>query len=196
MARGRHMLKSAHAGGSSRLLVLCLVLLLVASVGGTLAYVVVRSGAEKNTFQPAQVTSEVVVGNGTRAVKNTGDVPAYIRAAVTVNWVSTDSGSNTTRGIAPTESDYSLKLNTGDSGAWIAHTDGYYYYEYKVEAKAVTATLVENIQCSATPPAGYALAVEVAAEAIQADGDTDVGGIPAYKSAWGSDVPTLPGGGQ
>lgn len=35
------------------------------------------------------------------------------------------------------------------------------------------------------PSAAYSLSIEIVAEAIQADGDTDSGNIPAYQNAWG-----------
>lgn len=196
MARGKHTVKPAHAA-RRRPLALCLALLVLASASGTLAYIALKSDLLANLFAPAHVTCEVVVGSGTRAVKNTGDVDAFIRAAVTVNWVA-EGDENTTRGIAPqADSDYTLTLNTGDDGNWIAHGDGYYYYKYIVAPEAVTDNLVQSIALAqgATAPTGYALAVEVAAEAIQADGDEDSDGMPAYRAAWGEEVPELPGGG-
>lgn len=172
-----------------RVLLLCAVLLLVATVGGTLAYITVQSERLNNTFTPGYVTSQVNANGQTLSVRNTGNVDAYIRAAVTVNWVSAGEGSNTTYGIRPVEgTDYTLTLNTGDDGDWVKHTDGYYYYKHRVAPGGTTTALVTDIQLtsSATPPAGYTLAVEVAAEAIQAHGDTDADGVPAYQSAWGA----------
>lgn len=173
-----------------RVLLVCAVLLLVASVGGTLAYLAVQSERLNNAFTPGVVTSQVNASGHARSVTNTGNVDAYIRAAVTVNWVSTTENDNTTYGIRPEAgSDYSLTLNTGDGGDWVAHTDGYYYYKNRVAPGDTTQPLVTDIQLKSTPPTGYTLAVEVAAEAIQADGDTDVGRVPAYRDAWGEGVP-------
>ena len=42
-----------------------------------------------------------------------------------------------------------------------------------------------GITANATAPTGYALSVEVVAEAIQAQGTTDTANVPAYQDAWG-----------
>lgn len=173
-----------------RVLLVCAALVLAVSVGGTLAFLAVRSAQLNNTFTPGVVTSQVIAAEGKRSVKNTGDVYAYIRAAVTVNWVSKAANDNTTYGLRPVESeDYSLAINATD---WVVHTDGYYYYKYRVAPGDTTQPLVTNITTLSTAetPEGYTLAVEVAAEAIQANGTTDTGHVPAYRDAWGAGVPT------
>lgn len=175
-----------------RALLLCAVLLLVVSVGGTLAYITVQSERLNNTFTPGYVTSRVNASGHVRSVTNTGNVDAYIRAAVTVNWVVAGDG-NTTYGLRPVENtDYTIALDVGADGHWVAHTDGYYYYKHRVAPGGTTQPLVTDITTLSTAetPEGYTLAVEVAAEAIQADGDTDVGRVPAYRDAWGTAVPT------
>lgn len=185
--QGKHGQKPPHRGLlRRRVLLLCAALVLVVSVGGTLAFLAVRSAQLNNTFTPGVVTSQVIAAEQKRSVKNTGDVDAYIRAAVTVNWVSTTVGDNTTYGLRPVENtDYSLTINTTD---WVTHTDGYYYYKHRVAPGDTTQPLVTGIKTLRTAPEGYTLAVEVAAEAIQANGTTDVGHVPAYRDAWG-DVP-------
>lgn len=184
----RHSRAAARKGRGRRIALLCVALVLVASIGGTLAFLAVRSNDVNNTFIPAYVTSKVVVGNGTRAVQNTGNVDAFIRAAIVVNWMD---GNGNVRGLSPQDGEYSITVNTTD---WIKDADGYYYYKYKVASMAVTNNLVTAVQCNITPPDGYSLAVEVAAEAIQADGDTDDTSVPAYQDAWGIAF-TLPYGG-
>lgn len=187
--QGKHGRAPARRGNGRRIALLCVALVLVASIGGTLAYIAVRADEVENTFEPAYVTSKVVVGNGTRAVKNTGNVDAFIRAAIVVNWM--DENGNV-RGLSPQAGEYSMTVNESD---WILNEgDGYYYYKYKVASMAVTANLVTDIQYNITPPAGYSLAVEVAAEAIQAAGDTDDTSVPAYQDAWEITF-TLPYGG-
>lgn len=173
-----------------RALLLCAALVLVVSVGGTLAYITVQSERLNNAFTPGVVTSRVNASGHVRSVTNTGNVDAYIRAAVTVNWVEEGEG-NTTYGLRPeADTDYSITINTGDGGNWVAHTDGYYYYKHRVAPEDTTQPLVTDITTLSTAPEGYTLAVEVAAEAIQAHGDTDAAGVPAYLDAWGAAVPT------
>lgn len=185
--QGRHGRAPARSGKGRRVALLCVALLLVASVGGTLAYIAVRSDDVNNRFERAYVTSAVEATAETRRVQNTGNVDAFIRAAIVVNWMDDDGN---VRGIAPQSGEYSMTVN--DNNNWIYdETDGYYYYKYRVDPSGFTDGLVTDIRCLVTPPAGYKLAVEVAAEAIQADGDTDDTSIAAYKHAWGTAV-TLP----
>lgn len=136
-------------------LLLSLVLLLTLTVGGTLAFVAVRSATVRNQFEEAFVTSRV---NQNFTVTNTGDVDAYIRAAVVVNY-EVDGGISAVKPVYDT--DYTL---TCDS-SW-TEDGGFYYYQ----------NIVPSLQATATAPvtvnnlSGKRLRVEVVAEAIQADG--------------------------
>ena len=73
------------------------VLVLTMTVGATVAYLIDQSGPVTNIFTPSEVTSEVEeefpdpynVKQNVK-IKNTGDAPAYIRAAVVFNWKSAD----------------------------------------------------------------------------------------------------------
>lgn len=161
------------------LLLLSIVLILAIAAGGTVAYLVMESGTVANSFQSGFVTSQVNAnGNGSFTVTNTGNVDAYIRAAVVVNWM--DSHGNV-RGIGPTADEYTIGIN---SDKW-TENGGFYYYKDRVGAKQTTEALVTSFELTGTAPAGYDLVVEVVAEAIQADGDLDSDGTPAYQDAWG-----------
>ena len=79
----------------SILAVVALVMLLCSAVGGTLAWITAQTRPITNTFETAEVTAWVdeTFENGTKSnvtVRNTGDIPAYIRAAVVINWVNED----------------------------------------------------------------------------------------------------------
>ena len=118
---------------------------------------------------------------------NTGNVDAYIRAAVVVNWM--DERGNV-RGLAPVASEYVLKINSTD---WQLDPDtGYYYYKASVSPSGTTKDLVVSATAAGTAPDGYHLSVEVVAEAIQAAGVTDNSGVPAYRDAW--DIVFVSGG--
>ena len=74
-------------------LVICLILLLMISVGGTIAFVVTHTSEIRNTFTESVVKCEVdetfkdnVKSNV--SIKNTGDTTAYIRAFVNVTWMN------------------------------------------------------------------------------------------------------------
>lgn len=186
--KGRREKGGAHRSGRGRFaprtLIISSLLLLTLAVGGTLAYIAAKAGEVQNQFIAGSVTSQVNETNGTIDVTNTGNVNAYIRAAIAVNWM--DSNENV-RGLAPKDTEYSLSVNTTD---WWQNTDGYYYYKYAVSPGADTSNLVQSFALAdgVTPPNGYTLTVEVVAEAIQADGETDDDGTPAYEDAWGVDA--------
>lgn len=181
---GRHEQTGAHRRVSIRkkslLLLVSLILIFALAVGGTLAYVAVKSAQAENQFEAASVTCQVQVSGDTVSVKNTGNIQAYIRAAVTVNWMDS---SGHVRGLAPVMTDYTLGYNTADW--WQDTATGYWYYRNAVAAGAETNALVTSVVLQTAAPEGYALSVEVTAEAIQAPGDTDADGTPAYQDAWG-----------
>ena len=136
-------------------LLIALILVIVVGTGTTLAYIVDTSGPLSNIFSPSNVACAV---NADRSIKNTGDVNAYIRAAVVVTWK--DDAGNV----------YGQKPNGTISLGyrWEKETDGYYYYPLSVAVGGNTEVLVAGYTFSETPPAGYSLSIEVVAEAIQA----------------------------
>ena len=85
----------ASLGRSKRILLLvALVMILTAAIGGTIAYIVTSTSAVENTFTPAEVKTEInETFDGTVksdvSVANTGEVAAYIRAAIVVSWKTT-----------------------------------------------------------------------------------------------------------
>ena len=153
-------------------LLLSIVLLLTLAGGGTLAFIATKSAMIENQFNAGRVTSSV---NNDGTVTNTGNVDAYIRAAVVVNWMDEDGN---VYGIRPS---YTVSIKEG----WTQKGD-FYYYTAEVAPNGKTKTApVEVSAVSGNPPsAAYSLSVEIVAEAIQADGDTDSGNIPAYQNAW------------
>lgn len=161
-------------------LLMSMALLLTLAVGGTLAYIVTKSALVENQFKAASVTCMV---NEDDTVKNTGDVDAFIRAAVVVNWMDEDGN---VYGIKP---DYTLAENEG----WTP-IDGFFYYTSAVAADKATATSPVTVNVSGdAPSSAYSLSIEIVVEAIQAKGDTDDGNVPAYRDAWGITIPNIGG---
>ena len=191
MAKGKYERRSFRRKRNHKTLtlVLSIALILALAAGGTVAYVVSRSGSVENKFEPAYVTSRVNVTEDKIDVTNTGDVDAYIRAAIVVNWMD---ASGNVRGASPVAgTDYELTLDADDTWAdtcsWYRDPGtGFYYYKTSVASMGVTADLVKEIDVLVTPPAGYELSVEVVAEAIQAEGTiTDAEGTrKAVADAW------------
>ncbi len=169
MKNGKH----AAAGGMKRSLVLVVsVLALVLAVaGGTLAWLTANSGPVTNTFTPAHVTCEVVEEkfDGTTKenvqIKNTSDIPAYIRAYVVVTWK--DKTGNVYGKLPVKGTDYTMTMP--EDTKWFKSGD-YYYYPDAVPSGESTGVLIEKCELNkgVTPPAdGYSLSVEIIAEAIQ-----------------------------
>lgn len=164
------------------LLLLTLVLILGAMVGTTLAYLFTNTDGLVNTFTPANVTVDIdepgwedggkVKNNVT--VKNTGDVEAYIRAAVVVTWQDADGNVYPT---APVEvTDYTVSWTMD---GWVKY-GGFYYYTSPVAPSKSTGVLLTDckVKDGATPPDGYHLSVEILASAIQSQPAT------AVQEAW------------
>lgn len=119
---------------------LALALILVCTVGGTVAYLVTHTDSVVNTFTPGKVSCQVeeeFKDNDTvktkAVVKNTGNVPAYIRVAVVANTI--DKQGNIT-GMKTLEG----WLNTAK---W-TKSGNFYYYNDVVQPGDVTADLLKN----------------------------------------------------
>lgn len=169
-----------------------ILVLLCCTVAGTLAYLVDSTDPVTNTFTPAHVSTAVdeTFENGVKSdvkIKNTGDIDAYIRAAVIINWA--DANGNVYGGGTPAAStddgksgDYIISFNTDD---WKQIGD-YWYCETTTAPGALTKPLI--ISCAktstATVPDGYDLQVTILADGIQADGVASNGKTP-MEDAWG-----------
>ena len=144
-----------------------ILVLLCCAVAGTVAYLVTSTDPVTNTFTPAHVK-----------IQNTGDIDAYIRAAIIVNWADKDGNVSAT----PVEdSDYEMTLGSG----WVKIGD-YYYCKTTTAPGALTKPLI--ISCAktstATVPDGYDLQVTILADGIQSEP------LTAIKEAWHVDPAT------
>lgn len=169
---------------SSRKALFALVSVLVlifAAVGVTVAYLQTQTEPLENEFTPAKVSCEVAETfdgsvKSDVSIRNTGDTDAFIRVSVVANWVKTDSENNVTSVYAQQPvagTDYTLTLATNANENWLQDGNGFYYHKAAVKPGESTAVLI----ASCTPienkaPAGYTLAVEIVASAIQASPET------------------------
>lgn len=174
MARGKYerVAKHRHKNKKTFSLLLSIVLLLTLATGGTLAYIATKSAMAQNQFAEGYVTSSV---NDTGTVTNIGNVDAYIRAAVVVNWMD---GDGNVYGIKP---NCTVTVNTG----W-TEVDGFYYYTSPVVAGGTTITAPATVGDPGDAPSSvYSLSIEIIAEAIQAKGTLDSNdSITAVLDAW------------
>lgn len=173
-------------------LVTAIVLLLLVTVGGTLAYIFTQTPPVENTFTPSKVACAVVENGGTPVtgntvntgtskdnvqIKNTGDTDAYIRVALVVTWKNAN-GNVWAKSPEPGK-DYTLVTDL--SGGWTYNDkDGYYYYSEAVAPSHLTSVLIKSCVQSGTAPEGYTLSVEIVASAIQAKGM----GVTSAVDAW------------
>lgn len=178
----RHIKKSKPS-----LLLISLVIILGVLVGSTVAYLVTNTDPIKNSFVSAGISTQIVedFDGSTKnnvTVKNTGDVEAYIRAAVVVTW---KNGSDVYPVAPVLGTDYTVTYpaNTG----WVEN-GGYYYYTSAVAPGGSTGVLLTNCTpLQAAPDDAYTLHVEILTEAIQSRPDT------AVTEAWGVNPTTLGG---
>lgn len=180
------------------LLLISITMLLLISVGFTIAFLLDYTSDVKNLFNPTEVTCEVnedweeggLIKENV-SIKNTGDVDAYIRAEIVVTW---QNEQGEVLAIKPeNEIDYWLEL-TQDLKWDLETTDGYYYYTSVVPSINDSATSEDQTFTSAlinkcevlqdAPTEGYTLHVEIIASAIQATGVSSTTGNPAVVDAW------------
>ena len=160
-----------------------ILVLLCCAVAGTVAYLVTSTDPVTNTFTPASVTTQVEEEfDGTTKsnvrIKNTGNIDAYIRVAVIVNWAD-DKGN--VSGTPVKDSDYVMDLNidtgTTTNAPWFKGSDGYYYCKTAVKSvkqdtkDCYTPVLIKSCikATGAQAPAGYDLQVTILADGIQSE---------------------------
>ena len=187
------MYKGKRAKSTKNIYVMAsLVLLIAFAVGGTVAYISMKTDPVTNTFTLGTVPIKVVekLEDGVKkevAIKHEGDVDAYIRAKVIVNWVKWNIETNQydVSGTPVNDSDYHIDWNTSNENVnsrWTLGNDGYYYYTEPVKPKTPTEDYLFT-DCSPIKdktPEGYTLSVEILAQSIQAGTSNQ-----AIIDAWG-----------
>lgn len=156
-----------------------LCILVLGVVGGTLTYLLTNTDAVANNFEYAYVTCKVEesfdgVTKSNVMVRNTGNIPAYIRAEVIATWK--DAQGNVYGKVPVAGEDYTVSFG----GGWTS-VGGYFYHNSAVEPGALTSVLINTCtEVSGRRPAeGYALSVEIIADAVQSKPDK------AVVDAWG-----------
>lgn len=166
----------------SLIIILAVALILAFAITGTAAYIVSISDSRENVFTPAKVSClvEETFQNGVKsnvAVKNTGNVDAFVRAYMVVNWVSEDGKILSDAPIEGT--DFSVVLG---NSSWIKGSDGFYYYTKPVAPNTSTQKLFSAISPVTEAPEGYSLSVQILASAVQSDPES------AAEEIWGVNV--------
>lgn len=173
----------------SWLLVGLLAVLLFASIAGTIAYMQVDNHIS-NSFTVAKLTIELNETFDRKeksnvTIGNTGDVPAYIRAAIVVNWKDADGNV-----ISADESDYSIRMGS----EWIQGADGYWYCKKPIDAGQLSPALIVNCKPTVVK-ADQHLSVEILIQGVQAEPATAVEELwDATVTADGTLTPAAGGG--
>ena len=168
-SKGSRAAGNNRATGKVSTLAIALILILAIGIGGTVAFLVANTDPITNSFTPANVTCEVNEDfnsdntvKTSATVKNTGNIPAYIRVAVVANTI--DDEKNVT-GTA----DVSDKLA---SDKWTKLGDYYYYNEVVAAGDSTSNLLKADIELDG-------IQVTILASAIQSEP------AGAVADAWG-----------
>lgn len=166
----------------SFVLVVSVLVLLLGIVGTSVAYLSMKTGEVKNQFTYGQVSCAVEEDfrDGVKKdvrIKNTGNIPAFIRVRLVFTWKDADGS---VYGTAPQAGDYALEIN---EAGWKTDANGYYYCTQPVAAGESTPILIKSCKPNdGRNPEGYALSVEILADAIQSEP------VNAVSEAWGATV--------
>ena len=189
-------LKNTLPGKRTILLLASVLVLLTATVAGTLAYIAAEAGPVTNTFEVIPMPNRVAedfdgsVKNDV-AIRNDSEKSAYIRAMVVATWVGeTENGISTVYPGNPVAgTDYSI---TWTKDGWVEYpaNSGYYYYTEPVDAGEETGVLFTSCRQLKMAPDGYNLSIEIMGQSIQADGVNSNGDKPV-ELAWGVDPEAL-----
>lgn len=185
-------------------LTIAVVMLSVAVIGGSLAWLNAETGIITNIFKAPTVDIDIdenIEGNVKEAVqvKNNGEIPVYVRVAIVVTWKD-DKGN--VYPVAPKRDEnysWTRKYSTINGTREIEGCDwnefeGFYYYfdfdkhSFKVlEPEEITSSLVENVKQIGEAPKGYSLSVEIISQAIQANPEDvieDAWGVRVSEFGW------------
>lgn len=157
----------------SGILLASIVLILALTIGTTVAFLIDVTNPVQNIFNPSEVTvdiEEVFNDNEKSSVKlkNTGDIPAYVRATVAVYW--TLNGE-----VVPAPANFNVTVSITDN--WF-EVNEIYYHKDPVSVGALTNELLASPVKLTNIPAGYVFHMEVLGEAIQAEPER------AVEAAW------------
>ena len=163
------------------LIAFCVCILACAAVSGSLAWLISTPGPVVNEFTPGEVTIQVdETFNGTTKqnvrIKNTGNVPAYIRVALVPAWVD-DEGNIAAKPAYLDDCNIAWgEDGNGYENDWFIGSDGFYYCKTVIEPDGSTPILIK----SCTVKDGeheYDFELQVIASAVQSLPTSTVGEV-------------------
>ena len=166
------------------LIAFCVCILACAAVSGSLTWLISTPEPVVNTFTPGAVTIQVdETFNGTTKsdvrIKNTGNVPAYIRVALVPAWV--DDEGNIAAKPASLELNDDCNIAWGKDGSgyeadWFIGSDGFYYCKTVIEPGASTPILIKSCTVKGEEHE-YDFELQVIASAVQSLPTSTVGEV-------------------
>ena len=154
------------------LIAFCVCILACAAVSGSLAWLTSTPEQVVNSFTPGVVTIEVdeKFDSTTKSdvrIKNTGNVPAYIRVALVPAWVD-DKGNIAAK---PASLKLDCDITWGEDGNgyeadWFIGSDGFYYCKTVIEPDGSTPILIKSCTVNGGEHE-YDFELQVIASAVQ-----------------------------
>lgn len=137
--------------------ILSLLLVALIGVGATGAYLVASSGTVKNTFASGNVTTEIEEDVGSEgqkevAIKNTGDLPVYVRARIVVGGANQDNVKYVTALPGDWKDSANVYILLNPNSGWAKDGDdpnGWYYYTECLPAGQLTNKLMTHVYIGA-----------------------------------------------
>ena len=161
------------------LIAFCVCILACAAISGSLAWLISAPGPVVNEFIPGEVTIQVdeKFDGSTKSdvrIKNTGNVPAYIRVALVPAWV--DDEGNIAAKPASLKLDCDITWGDNFNQFWFEGTDGFYYCKTVINPGDYTPILIK----SCTVKDGehkYDFELQIIASAVQSLPTSTVGEV-------------------
>lgn len=152
------------------LIAFCVCILACAAISGSLAWLISAPGPVVNEFIPGEVTIQVDetfddehTTKQNVSIKNTGNVPAYIRVALVPAWV--DDEGNIAAKHASLD-DCNITLGDDFNQFWFEGTDGFYYCKTFINPDKSTPILIKSCTVKGEEHE-YDFELQVIASAVQ-----------------------------
>ena len=166
------------------LIAFCVCILSCAAVSGSLAWLISTPEPVVNTFTPGAVTIQVdETFNGTTKsdvrIKNTGNVPAYIRVALVPAWVDDEGNIAAKPASLKLNDDCNIawgKVGNGYEDDWFIGSDGFYYCKTVIEPGKSTPILIKSCTVKGEEHE-YDFELQVIASAVQSLPTSTVGEV-------------------
>lgn len=165
------------------LIAFCVCILACAAISGSLAWLTSAPGPVVNEFIPGEVTIQVDEtfddGHTTKqnvSIKNTGNVPAYIRVALVPAWVD-DEGNIAAKPASLDDCTITWgKDGNGYEDDWFIGSDGFYYCKTFINPGDYTPILIKSCTVKDVEHE-YDFELQVIASAVQSLPTSTVGEV-------------------